>query len=185
MDCPTTNSSAALPVLSLVVALLAVFVGPILTWKLTGRQIKEARDATDKQLEAAKRSANKQIVAPLREAWIRTLRTKIAQLCSRMSALIVHTEGISIKEIFDLYEIRTEIILMLNLEESDHQRLNLLLDKFLSLKMPKTPKTEDTRTTEEEKKVLAKMYAVRNEIEEVSRAIFKREWTRVKTEDAN
>src|SRR6201998_3579529 len=68
----TSPLNALIPVLSLVIALLAVFVGPLVTLRI-GR----------KQIEISRRIANKQIVAPMRQAWINTFREKLAELTSR------------------------------------------------------------------------------------------------------
>lgn len=60
-----------IPVLSLLVAALAVFVGPLVSWAMTRRQ-----------LEASQRIASRQLVGPMRQAWINDLRAKLAELLS-------------------------------------------------------------------------------------------------------
>lgn len=62
----------SIPVLSLIVAALAVFVGPIISWRVAKRQI-----------ESSSAVANKQIIAPMRQAWINSLRDAMAELASR------------------------------------------------------------------------------------------------------
>jgi hypothetical protein len=59
------------PVLSLVVAGLAVFVGPIISLQIARRQV-----ASSLQV------ANKQITAPMRQSWINSLRDLLAELTS-------------------------------------------------------------------------------------------------------
>jgi uncharacterized Tic20 family protein len=61
-----------IPILSLITAILAVFVGPLISWRITKRQIASSLKA-----------ANKQIVAPMRQAWINSLRDMIAEISSR------------------------------------------------------------------------------------------------------
>jgi uncharacterized protein YneF (UPF0154 family) len=60
-----------IPILSLAVAALAVFVGPFITLRISRRQF-----------ELSRRIADKQIVAPMRQAWINNLREKVAELSS-------------------------------------------------------------------------------------------------------
>jgi hypothetical protein len=55
------------PVLSLLVALLAVFVGPLVQMRIARRQIRASIEV-----------ANKQITASMRQAWVTNLRD-----CSR------------------------------------------------------------------------------------------------------
>ena len=63
--------AAWLPFVSLVVAALAVFVGPWISARATNRQVRASLIA-----------ANKQIVAPMRQAWINSLREKVADVLS-------------------------------------------------------------------------------------------------------
>jgi hypothetical protein len=60
-----------IPILSLITAILAVFVGPLISLRITKRQIASSLNA-----------ANKQIVAPMRQAWINSLRDMIAEISS-------------------------------------------------------------------------------------------------------
>ena len=60
-----------IPILSLVVAILAVLVGPIISWKIAKRHV-----------ASSLKIANKQIVAPMRQAWINSLRDLIAEISS-------------------------------------------------------------------------------------------------------
>jgi len=60
-----------IPILSLVVAALAVFVGPLVSWFVAKRQVGSSLALTDKQIRASLGAAtNKQIIAPMRQAWI-------------------------------------------------------------------------------------------------------------------
>src|SRR5688572_28614420 len=70
----------AIPVLSLVVAALAVVVGPLISWFIAKRQLASSPEV-----------ANKQIVAPMRQAWINNLRDLLAELIS--SALHYYVAG--------------------------------------------------------------------------------------------
>ena len=66
-----TEVATWLPLGSLVVAALAVFIGPWI-----------AARATERQIRAGLLAANKQIVAPMRQAWINSLREKVAHVLS-------------------------------------------------------------------------------------------------------
>ncbi len=72
------NQTPWLPVLSLIVAALAVFVGPFVTaW------------VARVQMRASLRAANKQIVGPMRQQWIEALRDLIAELSSEAHRVFV------------------------------------------------------------------------------------------------
>ena len=103
----------AIPILSLLIALLAVFVGPLLSW-LTARR----------QAAIALAVANKQIIAPMRQAWINSLRDLTAELSSR--ALHYYQAGFedrSDAEYQELTLLEWKIVLMLNCNEADHSEL--------------------------------------------------------------
>jgi uncharacterized protein YneF (UPF0154 family) len=68
---------AVIPVLSLVVALLAVFVGPFVSWKVV-----------KKQIESSSRTARQQMLGPMRQAWINELRELIAEVASKLPLLL-------------------------------------------------------------------------------------------------
>lgn len=70
----------AIPILSLVVAALAVFVGPIISRRVANRQLEANLDV-----------ANKQIIAPMRQGWINMLRDLLSEITS--SALHYHVAG--------------------------------------------------------------------------------------------
>jgi hypothetical protein len=103
----------AIPVLSLIIAAMAVFFGPFITLYI-GR----------KQIELSRRIASKQIVAPMRQAWINELRGKLAELSS--SALHYFNAGFEDRkdeEYKRLTQVEAEITLLINPAEKDHQEL--------------------------------------------------------------
>lgn len=69
-----------IPILSLAVAVLAVFVGPLLSQRVARRQVVSSLEV-----------ANKQIIAPMRQVWINNLRNLLAELAS--SALHYYVAG--------------------------------------------------------------------------------------------
>ncbi|MEK6599419.1 MAG: hypothetical protein AABY52_03640 [Deltaproteobacteria bacterium] len=146
-----------IPILSLVVAILAVLVGPIISWKIAKRHV-----------ASSLKIANKQIVAPMRQAWINSLRDLIAEISS--SALHYHQAGYEDRkdeEYKRVTELEGKISLMLNFKEDDHKKLHDLIRKMLASLERKKEGDNIFITTHPE--VLA-----------VSRDILKREWNRVK-----
>ena len=102
-----------IPVLSLLVAALAVFVGPLVSWAMARRQ-----------LETSQLIARRQLVGPMRQAWINDLRRALAELLS--SALHYFVAGFddrTDKEYRRLTELEQEIILMVNPNEKEHVAL--------------------------------------------------------------
>lgn len=111
-----------IPILSLCVAALAVFVGPFVTVFVTKRQIASSLEI-----------ANRQIVAPMRQAWINSLRDLLAELAG--DTLHYHLTGYedrSEPEYRRLALLEHKISLMLNPLEADHQKLEALIRSLVS-----------------------------------------------------
>lgn len=159
---------SSISILSLVVAALAVFVGPVLGWLVAKQQLRSAADLSASQVRASLDAANKQIVAPMRQAWINSLRDLLAELSA--NSLHYYLSG---------YEDRTEdeyrrigileerIRLMLNPREEDHVRLEKLVRKLVVGIQSAAPSQDEFVSTHQELTAL-------------SRTILKREWNRVK-----
>src|SRR2546422_7939219 len=112
----------AIPILSLVVAVLAVFIGPLISLRVAKRQIESSLEV-----------ANKQIVAPMRQAWINSLRDLLAELTS--TALHYHVAGFEERtdeEYRRLTLLEHKVAMMLNPLEDDHKRLEKLIRKMVS-----------------------------------------------------
>lgn len=124
-----------LPFVSLAVALLAVVVGPWVTWRVTKYQS-----------DVSLRLANKQIIAPMRQAWINRLREATADLLSIAWWYYVsgqageepedndHAAGIKVER--RLRFLLQEIDLMLNPVEDDHRALYHELDQVIGAAFP-------------------------------------------------
>lgn len=156
---PAQPNSQLIPVLSLAIALLAVFVGPFVSWLITRRQ-----------LESAQRLANKQIVAPMRQAWINQLRKLVAELSSSANHYFVagfeHRTDAEYKR---LTELQQEIILMVNPTEEAHRQLLQAIGCMLEA-LDRGKGQDRHFVTEVEK------------ITNLAQRIFKEEWNRVKSE---
>jgi hypothetical protein len=147
----------AIPILSLVVAVLAVFVGPLISWVITKRQ-----------LEAAVRIASLQIVAPMRQTWINELRQKLSEFSS--SALHYFVAGFENRtdaEYKRMAALEHEIALMLSPDDQpEHGELLQAIRKMLA-----ALETASTRSDE--------FVEAQNKAEDLSRSILKTEWQNV------
>jgi hypothetical protein len=151
----------AIPILSLVVAALAVFVGPLISWRIAKRQLRA-------NLEVS----NKQIVGPMRQAWINSLRDLLAEVTS--SALHYHVAGFEERtdeEYQHLTHLEYRIKLMLNASENDHRELEEALGRMVGML-----NIGDSRTMEHDREFAARHDAVVG----LARKVLKREWDRIK-----
>lgn len=147
----------AIPIVSLIIAVLAVLFGPLVILKI-GR----------KQIELSRRIASKQIVAPMRQAWINNLREKLAELSS--SAHHYWNAGFEERkdeEYKRLTQLEEEIKLLINPTEEDHKELVDTIRQMLSAL------ERGTRDAEE-------FFAAREKTTTLGQKIFKTEWSRIK-----
>jgi hypothetical protein len=146
-----------LPVLSLLVAALAVFVGPVITWKIGASQV-----------QSSLKIANKQIVAPMRQAWINDLRNTLAELLSLSVHFYVSGHGDrSDSDYAKIAYLEQKIRLMLNVTEKDHASLEDLVTTLTS----SLSRGRDGDQAFE---------SAHTELQNLSRTILKQEWNRVK-----
>jgi hypothetical protein len=151
-------SSSQTANLALLVAALAVFVGPFV------------------QMWIAKRQVRATVLSANRQRWIDSLRSQIAEFLAALVTLnavrsgaldLSPTEYSAKLEQFRLRQFT--IRLMLNPSEKDHQRLDEILREGLTLvTSPKPCLMQDD---------LAK---VLDAIDSIARPVLKREWERVK-----
>lgn len=142
-----------IPLISLVVAALAVFVGPMISLRVAERQTKSSLEV-----------ANKQITAPMRQAWINNLRDLLAELTS--SALDYFNSGkdeMSDEAYRWLTLLEHKVQLMLNPDEEDHKLLEQLIGKLLKAIDSHVKGQDDCMA-----------------VIDLSRKVLKREWDRVK-----
>jgi len=143
--------------LSLLVALLAVFIGPLVSWLISKRQITSSLEV-----------ANKQIIAPMRQAWINSLRDLLSEISS--SALHYYVTGFEERtddEYRKLTLLEHKIVLMMNAEENDHKELLAIIRKMISA-LEKGKEGDDT------------FVSTHTKLLGLSQKIIKREWNRVK-----
>ena len=101
-----------IPVLSLVVAALAVFFGPMLSLHVARRQVTSSLEV-----------ANKQITAPMRQAWINSLRDLLAELTSVGIVAVPEDQTHAATRLDRMTHLQYKILLMLNPKEQDHLKL--------------------------------------------------------------
>ncbi len=147
-------------VLPLLIALLAVVVGPWVAFMI-GK----------KQIEASAHTTNRQIIAPLRQQWINTLRDSISEFCSRATAYKMQgTTKNTAEDQLKIFELSNQIELFLNQNESEH---NDLFDCIAMVKgnLTSTVPADIDQFWDAEKNIRTK-----------TKIILKKEWERVKTE---
>lgn len=151
----TIDNSISLPLASLVVAGLAVFFGPLVTLFIAKRQI-----ATSLAV------SNKQIIAPMRQAWINSLRDLLAEMLS--STLHYYVSGFENRDDAEyqrLQLLESKIELMLNPNENDHEALELAVREMVSV-LGKRDRMEFPN--------------LHKKVTSLARHIFKQEWNRVR-----
>lgn len=146
-------------IISLAIALLAVFVGPIISFIITKRQIVSSQSI-----------AHRQIVMPMRQEWINNLRKLLAEILS--SSLHYFTAGYeerNDKEYERMVELETNIILLLNPNENDNKELLKCINKMVTSLWERGPKQYDEFVPSYEN------------VKRLSLGILKKEWDRIKT----
>ncbi|MDK9556095.1 hypothetical protein QQF73_00560 [Marinobacter sp. M216] len=148
------------PVLSLIVAGLAVFVGPFVSWRVAQRQ-------SDTSL----RVANKQVIAPMRQAWINSLRDLVSELLGKCAHY--WASGYEDREDSE-YQHITELVhrleLHINPREQDHAEL------VTNARAMEGALGQASREADK------KFWNAHQEIRRLAQDILKREWDRTKTE---
>ncbi|MBC8352752.1 MAG: hypothetical protein H8E66_12225 [Planctomycetes bacterium] len=147
-----------IPIGSLIIAALALIVGPYVSWHVAKHQA-----------DTSLRVANKQIISPIRHTWIDTLRNRVAEIISEAHWYYVAGEEDQFSATDKkLVFLRRQVELMLNPAESDHQELNQRLDAVVASGMGNKDKGSFPDNVQQ--------------ATTVCQGILKREWERVKTE---
>jgi hypothetical protein len=149
-------------VLSLIVALLSVILAPLVSLAIARRSN-----------EHAMRVARKNLVSPMRQKWIDSVRDAVAEVTSQVWYYYVagadgHPKGVEI--ITKIHFLERRLRLLLNPTEEDHKKLTALLQQAIAI-------VEFKRPSEEE------MAKLDSEITACAQKIFKSEWERVKNEN--
>ncbi len=166
------QTESLLPFLSLIVAALAVFFGPILSWYVAKRQTAVALRNAELQSSTSLRIANKQIIAPMRQAWINNLRDLLSELLGKCE----HYWAAGFEERQDdeyrgITELKNRLVLFINPEEDDHRKLLEHVKMMVEV-------LEGGSGLEGDKKFWDN-YRVTLQL---SQSVLKKEWNRVKEE---
>lgn len=148
------------PVLSLVVAGLAVFVGPFVSWRVAQRH-------SDTSL----RVANKQVIAPMRQAWINSLRDLVSDLLGKCAHYWASGyEDREDSEYRHITELVHRLELHINPREDDHAEL------------VRNARTMEGALGEGSLESDDRFWNAHRELRRLAQEILKREWDRTKTE---
>ena len=146
-----------IPILSLIIAALAIFVGPFISLYVAKRQVRSSLEV-----------ANRQITSPMRQVWINALRDLLSELCSSVHHYFVAGyEDRADSEYQRLTHLESKIQLMLKAKEDDHIQLEKLIREMVS-------------SLERGKQADATFVEVHQKIITLSRQVLKREWDVVK-----
>lgn len=181
-----------------VVALVALFLGPWMQWRIAKRQVQMQADVTKQQIETQSRIATRQIadnISTKRQSWIDELRKDAAEFLTvvgriqelkrpRVQQLIAMTE---IHEDFKerlatemrAKELGTRIKLRLNPNEAEHNRLVQLIAEMAS----KGYDLNRKYSASDEAEAATVFNEASNAVLAHLQAILKHEWERVKKGD--
>ena len=150
-----------IPISSLIIAALAVFVGPLISSKMG-----------EKQLTTTSSIAKKNIVAPIRQNWINELRQILAKLTTTC-AYFWTEEKEERRELYHL-EVRAligQLELYINPQEDEHKEL-----------LKRVVRMESSMFGKDEPEHVSGFWFAHRETIEQSQKILKIEWERVKNE---
>lgn len=182
--------------LPMAIALLAVFFGPLMTYRLGKRQLKMQADIAVKQVETQAAIAKRQIadsISAKRQNWIDELRSDMAVFLTanaRLNELRRPAANLSEEDQrknfeematnnFRAHELGVRIKLRLNPKEEMHNELVDLLGKLADASKDPPP-----NETEDQKNAAIKIFLdVREQVISHMQTILKHEWERVKSGD--
>ena len=181
-----------------VVALVALFLGPRMQWRIAQKQVQMQADIAKLQIETQSRIATRQIadnISTKRQNWIDELRKDAAEFLTVVGRLeelkrprveqMLSTAGVvdDFKERLAAEmrakELRTRIVLRLNPNETGH---NLLVQKIGDM-ASKGYHLNRKYSADDEQQAADEFNAASNAVVEHLQAILKQEWERVKRGD--
>jgi hypothetical protein len=185
--------SSFLPTL---IALLAVFFGPLMAYRLGMRQLKLQAQIAVKQVETQAAIAKRQIgdsVSAKRQNWIDELRKDMAEFLTTNARLNeLARPGVNLCEqeqrkhfeeraanSFRSHELAVRIRLRLNPEEEKHNKLVDLLRKLADVSKDPTP----NETDDQKKEAIKAFHEARDQVISHMQILLKHEWERVKKGD--
>lgn len=156
---------------SLLIALIAVFLGPIISYFTAKRTMKSQADLIKEQITSqiiiAERDIKSKVLSNNRQEWINKLRDNLSEFMS-LILVVRKTQQLNSSELISYYNklftTRFRIKLSLNPNENDHCELDALLKAAMEKTTSYSELYED----------------IGDKILELSQSILKREWERVK-----
>lgn len=154
------NKSDLISIISLIIAAIAIFFGPLISIIIT-----------NKTLKLNSKIASKSLISPIRQQWIDNLRNTIIELLAKSHHYCVAgTDDREDEEYYRIIELEKKITLLINSKEEDHIKLLKNISEMLDNLYKGGMKSE----------VL--FWEKHNEIIQISQSILKREWERVKND---
>ena len=154
------NKSDLISIISLTIAAIAIFFGPLISIIIT-----------NKTLKLNSKIASKSLISPIRQQWIDNLRNTIIELLAKSHHYCVSgTEDREDEEYYRIIELEKKIILLINSKEEDNNKLLEKISEMLD-NLYKGGMKSDILFWEKH-----------NEIIQISQSILKREWERVKND---
>lgn len=173
-----------------IVALIALFLGPWMQWRIAKRQVRMQSEIAKLQIETQSRIATRQIadnISTKRQSWIDELRKDAAEFLTVVGRIQELKRPrveqiIAVSEIADDFkerlaaemrakELGTRITLRLNPNEDEHNRLITLIDAMMS------------KGPEEEAQIAQEFNEASHAVVRHLQVILKHEWERVKRGD--
>lgn len=150
-----------LPIMSLVIAALAVFVGPMISLRMASRQ-----------LGATIAISKKNIISPIRQNWINELRKILAELTTTCTYFWTETD----EEKREEYHLKVRALigqleLYINPKEDEHKEL-----------LKNVVRMESSMFGKDELEHISGFWAVHRATIKQSQKVLKIEWERVKNE---
>ena len=155
------NVDKFLPVFSLVIAALAVFVGPMVSSRMANRQ-----------LEATIALSRKNIVSPIRQNWINELRKILSELTTTCACFWTETN----EEEREKYHLKVRSLighleLYINPKEAEHKDL-----------LQNVVRMERSMFGKDQPEQISDFWSAHRATVEQSQKVLKIEWERVKNE---
>lgn len=155
-----SNYNELIPILSLIIAGIAVFFGPLISIYVTR-----------KTLETNSKIAAKNLISPIRQEWINDLRNTLIELTSKSAHyMVAGTEDRKDSEYYRITELEHKIKLLINPLEDDHTKLVESISE-LTTSLYRGGLENETLFWEKHREIIS-----------ISQKILKREWERVKNE---
>ena len=178
-----------------VVALVALFLGPWMQWRIAKKQVQMQADIGRLQIETQSRIATRQIadnISSKRQNWIDELRKDAAEFLTVVGRLqeLKRPRVVAMTEIAEDFkerlaadmrakELETRIRLRLNLNEAEHNRLVQLIGEMAS----KGYQLNRSYSPSDEEQMARDFNEARNAVVKHLQVILKHEWERVKKGD--